>query len=95
MHYLDVENTINESASANEPSDSWNPTKISLASDISAIIADLRLNTNVTVADFRRFIDYFQKLISNVMLRVPEKIEEFFKYKNIAVPDDEMKKFIN
>ena len=101
MHYLDKENdnneNENESTSINDESikSLWNPSKISLASEISEMIANLRLNTTITGTDFSRFIDSLEKIISNLMLSVNEKIDDFFKYKNIDTSDSEVKTFLN
>ena len=101
MHYLDKDNENNddenESTSAHDDciKSSWNPSKISLASEISEMIANLRLNTNITGTDFSRFIDSLEKIISNLILNVTEKNDDFLKYKNIDTSDSELKTFLN
>ena len=96
MHYFSQNNETTEFTTAKETlCHSWNPKKLSIDGNITEMIADLKLSTNVTGLDFGRFLDSIEELLSDVMLRVTEKIKEFFEHKNMDILDPENKLFLN
>ena len=90
MHYLDLKNSADEpDPTEKRCTPSWSPTDLLLAGDITQMISDLRLCTNVTGADLGRVVDSLENVLSNIMSRVVEKIKEFLTHKNIDIFDDD------
>ena len=90
MHFLSSNNeaaklaTTEESQHKESSHFTWSPTKLSVDCNITKMISDLRLCTNVSGSDLGKFVESAEQLLSDVLLSVKEKIEDFFKYKNIC-----------